>query len=260
MSQEFSSLDISPISCSGQDLITKTLVWLVLWWLLALLLFVILTLIGDTVTNVLVANNASFVWNPLFPLLLLIVVFVIVFLGTTTLAVIYSAFYKEHRSTSKRVRSLLITNIILFLIMAPIYMIFNDNLDTMFFVIGLHVTFAVFIAVLQWDIIANPHYALSHVIGAVTGIGLTMLCFGLVFSMTLHASIQDKVYMFLLFPPIFSFTCVPLAKSFRQIIYYKMYEWGNDILYTSSPSDRASLDALDDQESDEDEIVSIDDL
>jgi len=141
----------------------------------------------------------------------------------------------------KWIRGIFITNVILFLIMSPIYIMFNDNLDTIFFVVGLHVIFAAYISLLQGDIIINPHYSLSHIIGASLGVGLSFLLFAIIFKVSGLATATDKIYMFLLFPPILAYTCIPFASCVRQMIYYKMYEGGSDMLYTPSPSDLLQL-------------------
>jgi len=104
--------------------------------LLAFLLFIILTLVGGTFTKLLSSDTSVFVGNPLFPLLLLIIAFVVTFIGNLLVTGIYNAFYSgRYYNISLMIRTTTIGNVLLFLFFAPLYLLFNGNIDALFFII-----------------------------------------------------------------------------------------------------------------------------
>ena len=259
---EFANIDSTPHEPSGREIVTKTVIWLVVGWLLAFLLFIILTLVGDTFTALLENDASIFVGNPLFPLLLLIIAFVVTFLWNIVVSALYNAFYSnEYYSFGSLLRMTLVSNIILFLFFAPIYLLFNGNIDALFFAIAFHIIFSVYVAHIQSDSLANPHYAASHVIGATMWVAFAMFIFAILSKTADNTTMSDKLYIFLLFPPILAFACVPLAKWIRQMIYYKFYESGNDFYFIPSPSEvLKSLNDVDNPADSEEEQVVVDDF
>ena len=48
------------------------------------------------------------------------------------------------------------------------------------------------------------------------------------------AAVQQKIYLFMLFPPILGYTLIPFGSGIREKIYYKFYELGNNGFYIPS--------------------------
>jgi hypothetical protein len=42
------------------------------------------------------------------------------------------------------------------------------------------------------------------------------------------AAVQQKIYLFMLLPPILGYGLIPLGASIREKVYYKSYELGNN--------------------------------
>jgi hypothetical protein len=145
---------------------------------------------------------------------------------------------------------------LLFFFFAPIYIIFNGDIDALFFLIGFHIVFSVYLSTTLIEVASNPHYTASHIIWSTMGVALAMLVFSIILKATDNAAIQDKIYLFLLFPPVLWYACVPLVKWIRDMIYYKFYESGNDFFYIPSPS---SVVTSGDTHEDEEEVI-VDDL
>lgn len=251
------SLDMTPPNTSGWELIAKTGIGIVIGWLLAFLLFIILTLVGGTFTQLLSSDTSVFVGNPLFPLLLLIIAFVVTFVGNILVASLYNAFYSaRYRNVGLMFRMTIIANVLLFIFFAPIYLLFNGNIDALFFIIGFHIVFASYLSWCLIEITSNPHYAPSGIIGSTMWVALAMLLFATIMKATDNAAIQDKIYLFLLFPPVLGYGAVPLAIGIWDMLYYRFYESGNDFFYIASPS-HLIKDIADD---DDEEVATVDDL
>jgi len=48
-------------------------------------------------------------------------------------------------------------------------------------------------------------------VGTTMGVALAMLLFAMIMKGTDNAAIQDKIYLFLLFPPVLGYGAIPLA-------------------------------------------------
>jgi hypothetical protein len=140
---------------------------------------------------------------------------------------------------------------LLFIFAAPLYLIFAGDVDILFRVLAYHIIFATFVTTIQIETISNPHYGLSHVLGATLGFALVMVIMAIVVKSTYLSDFQDKLSVYLLFPPVLSFACIPFAQSLWEIIYRRRYEGGSDFFYTPSPSETLN----DSDEEDDDFIV-----
>ncbi|MEI6775200.1 MAG: hypothetical protein WCL18_10965, partial [bacterium] len=48
------------------------------------------------------------------------------------------------------------------------------------------------------------------------------------------AAVQQKIYLFMLLPPILGYALIPFGSGIREKIYYKSYELGNNGFYIPS--------------------------
>jgi hypothetical protein len=79
----------------------------------------------------------------------------------------YSMLYgDEYYDFGSMFRYTVITNIVIFLFLIPVYLLFMGNLSSLFFVMALHVALAVYVGSMQLEMMVNPHYAISASIGA----------------------------------------------------------------------------------------------
>ncbi len=70
--------------------------------------------------------------------------------------------------------------------------------------------------------------------GNVLGFALTFLAYSLIYKLSGSAEVQQKIYLFMLLPPILGYTLIPFGASIREKIYYKFYELGNNGFYIPS--------------------------
>ena len=129
---------------------------------------------------------------------------------------------------------LFLTNGILFFIFAPIYIVFAKQIDVLFLVLWFHVMFSVFASATQIEFSTNPNYSASSFMGNILGFALTFLAYALIYNMSGSAELQQRIYLFMLLPPVLGYTLIPFGAGIREKIYYKFYEIGNNGLYISS--------------------------
>jgi hypothetical protein len=48
------------------------------------------------------------------------------------------------------------------------------------------------------------------------------------------AAVQQKIYLFMLLPPVLGYALIPFGSGIREKIYYKSYELGNNGFYIPS--------------------------
>ncbi len=176
--------------------------------------------------------------NPLLPIILLFIGFISTFIGNIAVAGAYSLFYsKKYYDVSKTLWLLFLTNGILFFILAPIYIIFAGQIETLFILLGFHVVFSVFISACQIEFTANPNYAGSALIGNVLWFAFALLMYGLMYKSSLASGPEQKIYLFMLLPSLLAYALIPFGAGIWEKIYYKAYELGNNWFYLPSPGE-----------------------
>jgi len=74
--------------------------------------------------------------NPLLPLILLFIGFISTFIGNIAVAGVYSLFYSnKYYDVTKMFGLLFLTNGILFFILAPVYLMFGSQIETLFVIL-----------------------------------------------------------------------------------------------------------------------------
>jgi len=117
-----------------------------------------------------------------------------------------------------------LTNGILFFFLAPIYIIFASQVDILFLILGFHILFSVFASASQIEFSTNPNYSASAFMGNILGFVLAFLMYCIIYKMSGSAAVQQKIYLFMLLPPILAYTLIPFGSGIREKIYYKFYE------------------------------------
>lgn len=223
-----------PSNLSGWQLVGKALIGILIWGMIAALLFVILSFMGGMFTGAFGQQAGSSV-NPLLSLILLFIGFLSTFVGNIAVGGVYNLFFnKKYYNTSKMFGLLFLTNGILFFFLAPIYIIFAGQIDVLFLILGFHILFSVFTSAAQIEFSTNPNYSASSFMGNVLGFALAFLAYGLIYKLAGSAEVQQKIYLFMLLPPILGYTLIPFGAGIREKIYYKSYELGNNGFYIPS--------------------------
>jgi len=225
------AIAIAPNTLSNWQLLGKVGVGLLIGILISFMLFLLLSFLGSIFTDAL--QISEFVSpSPLLPLFMLFIGFLVTVIGNMIVSALYNLFYSEvYYDATKMIALLLLTNGILFMILAPIYIAFFNESATLFLILGFHILFSIFLSSNQIEFFANPNYAASNIIGNSCGFGLSLLVYGLIYKTNVVGtgqSPQQAVYLLMLFPSILGFTLIPLCLGIWQKIYYKFYELGNN--------------------------------
>lgn len=70
--------------------------------------------------------------------------------------------------------------------------------------------------------------------GNILWFALAFLAYALIYKMSGSAAVQQKIYLFMLLPPILGYTLIPFGAGLREKVYYKFYELGNNGFYVPS--------------------------
>lgn len=225
-----------PNNNTGWQVFAKAGIGLGVGVVIAFLIFIILFLASSMFTQALrstinspgVANTV----NPLLPLVLVIIAFIATFVGSVILSGLFNLFYSnKYYDLGKTFSVSLLTNIFLFFLMIPLYILFSQSISTLFYILGFHIIFAIFVSYVQGEFVTNPNYAASHMIGAVIGTAFSMIVFAV-----LAKGLQGNQNM-LLIPSILGYMFIPFFHALWEKIYFKFYENGNNFLFLPSLSD-----------------------
>lgn len=223
-----------PSNISGRQLLGKVSIGILIGGVIAALLFVILSFMGGMFTSAFGQQAGSNV-NPLLSLVLLFIGFLSTFIGNIGVGGIYNLFFnRKYYNTSKMFGLLFLTNGILFFFLAPIYIVFANQIDILFLILWFHILFSVFTSASQIEFSTNPNYSASAFMGNVLWFALAFLAYALIYKLSGSAAIQQKIYLFMLLPPILGYTIIPFGAGLREKVYYKFYELGNNGFYISS--------------------------
>lgn len=243
-----SQLFEEPSHLSGWQILWKTLIGLVVGVIISILLFVLISFIWNLFSQALTIGSNT--WsNSMLSLLIILIAFLVTFIWAFAIAGAYNIFFsKRYNNMSKTFSLLLLTNAILFVFVTPIYFLFSSNVETLFFILGFHVLFAIFVSFLQIDFVNKPNYSSSTLIGNMFGLALAFFVYAVVRNSASVGTAENKVYLLLLFPPVLWYTLVTLWAGLRDKIYYKLYEVGTNPFYLPSEN------TANEEETNEDEI------
>lgn len=231
-----------PSNLTWRQLVGKVVIGVLIGGVIAALLFVILSFIGGMFTTAFGGQAGASV-NPMLSLILLFIGFLSTFIGNIGVGGIYSLFYsRKYYNTSKMFGLLFLTNGILFFFLAPIYIIFSSQIDVLFLVLGFHVLFSVFASAAQIEFSTNPNYSASSFMGNTLGFVLAFFLYALIYKMSWSAEVQQKIYLFMLVPPVVGYGLIPFGSGIREKIYYKFYEMWNNGLYIPSATEAEEED------------------
>lgn len=239
----------TPSNLTGRQLVAKVMIGLAIGGIIAALLFIVVSFIGTMFTAAFGQQTAEFASvNPLLPIILLFIGFISTFIGNIAVAGIYSLFYSNrYYDATKMFGLLFLTNGILFFILAPIYILFGSQIETLFVILWFHVLFSVFVSASQIEFTSNPNYSWSALMGNILWFAFALLMYGLCYKLSSWSTPQQKIYLFMLLPPIVGYMLIPLGASIREKVYYKFYELGNNGFYIPSPGEG--------EQEDEEEVV-----
>lgn len=224
-----------PNQTTWLEIISKLFIWILVWWVISVLLFVLLSFIWSAFTQSMNSTWEFVKSNPILPLLLLLIWFMSSFLGNISISWLYGLFFwHKYTNTPKTMWLLLLSNWILFILLAPVYFIFSSDISTLFIIMWFHIIFSIFISMIQSETVSNPNYASSAIIWSTLWFIITLLIYSIVRKSSWVGWSQEQLYLLILLPAWIGFSIIPLFLSIRDAVYYKLYEIWYNWFYTQS--------------------------
>lgn len=246
MNKSLDTLTIEPNNTSVGQIVAKIAIGLVIGLIIAFLVFIVTILFNSAIQQWVRALNTAgqVAGNPVLPLIFMLIAFIASLSGNTLIGIIYNLLYtNKYYDLSKMLALVVISQIIIFFVLAPIYMVFWDSILGLFIVVAYHIIFGVFISYSLMEFTSNPNYSASDLIGGAIGLCITLLVF-LSFYKSFGAaefgldnSSNQKIKMLIAIPPLLSYTIIPLCYCLREKLYYKFYEMGNNFFFIPSLGD-----------------------
>lgn len=246
MASSLEKLSIEPNNTTVGQIVAKVLMGFVIGLIIAFLVFVITILFNTIIQQGIKAlsTNTQVAGNPVLPMIFMLIAFIASLSGNTIVATIYNLLYtNKYYDLSKMMSLISLSQIIIFFILAPLYLVFWDSILSLFIIVAFHIIFSVFISYSLMEFTTNPNYSASDLIGGVIGFCVTLLVFLSFYKsfgaaeFGLDSESNQKIKMLIAIPPLLSYTIIPLCYSLREKLYYKFYEMGNDFFYTPSLSE-----------------------
>lgn len=226
------SLWSEPNYNSGWQVLAKLAIGLGVGMVIAFLVFIILYMVSGMMNQALQNNwgsTGATTVNPLIPLILLVIAFITTFIGNVMMAGIYNLFYStKYYDLGRMFSNSLLSNVIIFFVFIPLYLVYYNSIHTLFIVLWFHIIFAIFACYTHVEMLTNPNYSSSHLIGTTIWVSVSAMLFILIQS---SFSDKDPNWYIVLIPPFIWYICIPFFHSLWEKIYYKFYESGNDFLY-----------------------------
>jgi hypothetical protein len=148
-------------------------------------------------------------------------------------------------SVGKLTTYALITNVILFLLLAPLYAIVYQSVSSLFMVLGFHTILSVFITSVMNEISIDSQYSLSAIVGWLLGMSWVIFIFVLIYKMMILDSIDigwttsnSQIQIMLSIPALLAYFLIPLAHGIWQKIYGALYDMWSNFLYAQSWNER----------------------
>lgn len=250
-----------PSNLTGWQLFGKAGIGLIIGGIISALLFIVMTFVGSMFTSAISQQTGGVAGspNPMLSIILLFIGFLSTFIGNIAVAGVYNLFFnKKYYDGSKVFGLLLLTNGLLFFILAPIYIVFASQIQSLFVVLGFHIIFSIFVSACQIEFSANPNYSGSALMGNVIGFAASFLLYSVFYKSSSLGGAEQQTYFLMLLPSILGYTLVPFGAGLWEKIYYKMYEMGNNAFYISSPSDVTEAQTTQEKAFQEEADINID--
>lgn len=254
----------APYNPSISVIIGKTMIWLMIGVIVSMIIFAITILFGNTMTEII-----KWLWQlaessgPLLWMIMLIIAFLSSMVGNMLVSFIYGIAYGGvYPWVGKLTTYALIANVILFLMLAPLYAIMYQSVSSLFMVLGFHTIFSVFVVSVMNETSIDSHYSLSSLVWGIFGMSGVVLMFMLVYKFVIinaidigNAATSNQIKIMLSIPALLAYSLMPLAHGIWQKIYSWLYDMWSNFLYASAWSERVVAAQMEqDQEIIEDEI------
>lgn len=227
------------------QIVWKTMIWLLIWGILAFLVFAIMSVLG---TDFFTKSEGMFM-SLVFIIIACIVTIIWVGIYAGLLNLIFGSDYYDF---AKMFWLSVLANGLLVFLFLPVYLMMSDSLDTLLFVLAFHVMFGFFISYTLIEFTTNPSYSASSLIWSVLGFGITLSIYMMIYNITKwDIAWTNTLYLHILSPFLISYMIIPLFHGIWTQIYYGIYTgWSNplfipqlaDVTQTQEEIDEVTVD------------------
>ena len=216
--------------------------WLITWSLIWLLIFAISVLFGSLFTKALEqVTNQNIATDPVLWMILLVIWFITWIVWSTLTSIItWLVEWEKYPSIITLIKLSFVPNIILFLVIAPAYLVRNNDIIGWYAILSIHTVLSIFIAQTMIDISSQPTYSASSLMGSSLWLGIYILIFSVLFKMfsaqwSQVASDASTLQILLSIPPLLAYTLIPFVSWLWTKIYFVI---GTDLFYTATYAER----------------------
>ena len=235
----------APSTISGWALLWKIGIGLVVWALMAVVYFTLAGILGTLMWGSWEVTS-SWLWfltseNQFAWIVNLLLWFVIAFVWNLVLMVIYTFFFSgKYTDVGKTVGLLLLTNGILSVGIAVVFLMFKDLPNASIVVFVLYVCLATFVSACQIEFVVNPNYSASSLMWCCLGFCVSIMVLSALLGPSLQSNVNtDSAKTLMLLTPLLAFPLMILGQGLWDVVYGKIYETGANPFYLPS---RAELD------------------
>ena len=227
----------SPYKPTWLQIFGKLIVWLITGLFIAFLVFILLMLIGDLITNSISSKWTTGSINPIVWLLLIAIAFLATVIWNLILWWVYNIIWPEKYYDFKLFSvSTVVLNMLLFVIFFILYFYVWQVLQNIYYLFNLfafHLFISIFLSNTVWEFTTNPNYGAVYIIGWTIWLSFSILFFIVVLNMYSTLTNEAQQYI-IMYPPIISFSFIPFFSTVWERIYYNFYDMGNNFLYVPS--------------------------
>ncbi len=228
-------IGIEPSNPNAYTIMWKTGIGLIVWLMVSFFIFIMLMIFSWMFEE---AVRSSISWwnadNPLLSLVMLVIAFVGTMVWNSIIIIVYNIIFNDkYYDLSKMMSLWSIINVLLFFIIAPIYILFYNNIEVVFFVLAFHIFFSIFITYSITEFSTNPNYSGVHIIWTTIALSISFLIFSSIYK-NINLISGSGTEFLLTIPCILAYTLTPLIHWLWEKLYYKFYEMGNNFLYIPS--------------------------
>ena len=242
----------APSSISGRSLIGKVILGLVIWAIMSVVLFFVMSLFGLTLQGSAGATSGVGITSSVHPLAWLILLFLgllITVAGNQLLLFVFGALYSEkYRQKAKTSGLLLLSNTILFAMMIGLFVIFQDMSGAPALLFAFYVCFALFISFAQMEFVVNPNYSASSLAGCTIGFMISLIVLGAMWKASHNDVETSSQYMVVLVACLVSFPLMIFGQGLWEIVYAKVYETGANPFYLPSQAELDTQTIIENQQ------------
>lgn len=231
-----------PPNPSWWQLMGKSITWLVTWFLVALVIFLFIMMLGRDKFM----ENAG----PLLPFLLMLVAFICTLIGNAMMMGSYSLFFPErYYDFGKMFGFVLLANGLVFVLFLFIYFMGSTKDWSILMILAFHVLFSIFVAYNLIEFLPNPQYSWSSFVGNTLWFTLAIVIYLAIYNGTKNSADEGTIiYNLMIWPGVLGYTLLPLIQGIWQKVYYRFYEMGNNFFYLPTEQEIASNAALNDNQ------------